>query len=52
MDSTPVGNKFLKDKEVVNAFIKSHKLKNRNHLIEKMKSFHLQPKKDKKHKKL
>ena len=48
MDLYTVGNKFLKDKEVVNAFIESHNLKNRKHLIEKMKSFHLQLKKDKK----
>lgn len=51
LDLYTVGNKFLKDKEVVIAFIESHKLKNKNHLVEKMKAFHLQLKKDKKTKK-
>lgn len=46
MDIHTVANKFLKDKEVVDAYIQDHKFKDKNELIAKMKEFHMQLKKD------
>jgi len=48
LNITDAANKFLKNKDVVIAFIQSHKLKDEKALIAKMKEFHLQLQKDEK----
>jgi len=48
MDLHIVANKFLKETNVIQAFIESHKLKSKIELIEKMREFHLHLKKERK----